>query len=1201
MRQKLLFLLSAAALACAPTLSAFEYQGLTYEPLDSEAGTCAVTGSVNMASGDLVLPEHPVDEEGREWTLTELQDNSFMFSKDLTSVTIPASVTRIGEYAFAFTQLQDIFIGPGVESIGTGAFSDTESITKFFYPSHLEFSADWGTTGHFPLNDEWKDTIFVPYDEAVTDETGCAYSPDGSRLIYVPSSMEGDFTIPSSVSTIGKGALGYCPALTSLTIPASVTSVEEDAFIGCDFTSVNFLDWNAWMNNVTLANLHSNPYLNGNAYAGGIPVKVSEWPEGMTEIGDYVLAGIKFNDDIYLPSTLRRIGAYSFYNQKEIFFVELPASLEEIGDSAFEGCELLENPLFPESLHSIGNRAYAGCLALNEVSLPENLTGLGAYAFADCTNIEKANLMCALTTLEAGLFYKCQYLSKVYFPANVEEIGDHCFYQCMSLDEISLPASLKSIGESAFMFCALNKIVLPSALTSLGKMAFAYQATFYKTSPVLNKSLTSLSIGSALETIPEGAFAGHNLIQLNLSEGLKTIAENAFNGNSTSWPHTGDGHYLNRYYHEGIIATIELPSSLETIAANAFANCNIGEIVVNEGIKELPSGALGLPTIMTLPSSLTNIASGVIDPEGCRLKTLRVKSTNPPALAESLNLPADIKDNLLLIVNQGRKSYFERNARWKQIPNIMEDGQTDITVYMTGNYPITEEIRTTTSLMPSTVTSMKVVGPLTEADLNLVAQNMISLASLDLSAATGLTQIPDRLFEGSTLHTLTLPSSITHIGENAFAGCGMLELTELPESLVSIGDQAFRGSSLISFTEFPASLESIGYAAFSSCIGMRNVTFGTNLANISQDAFKACSMLESVDLSATRLTTVESGTFSGCRMLDEIILPESVESVGDRAFERTDIRDIEFASGLSEIGAGAFSDCRRLVTANIPENVSLASESMFSSCTRLVSASFPAGTTNVGANIFSGDNKLATISSASSTAPQAERGAFSDTRTRYISLIVPYDAFRAYLNAPVWGSFSTIRLGLPVTLPAEADASAVNEDDYQDLLNEDRLEEQEEQAAIDRNTDDEEENAKARSRSIRRAAQRAATAEGRSFARIFNGAGLNTSSAIRIFINPKEDATLKSVLVDGKEMIDRMEGNSLLLPANTTGALEIICENGTVGIDGIGESAGDMLDRNAPYTVFDLNGMSMGTDIERLPAGIYIVRQGTRIHKLAVK
>ena len=1043
-----------------------------------------------MVSGNLVLPEHPIDEEGREWTLTELQDHCFYSALEAASVTIPASVTRIGDYAFAFTQLQDIFIGPGVESIGSNAFTETVSIKKFLYPSHLEFSADWGTTGNFVISGDkwygdWEDTIFAQYDEAVTDETGCAYSPDGSRLIYVPSATEGDFTIPSSFSTIGKGALGYCPALTSLTIPASVTSVEEDAFKGCDFTSVNFLNWNAWMNNVTLANLHSNPYLNGNAYAGGIPVKVSEWPEGMTEIGDYVLAGIKFNDDIYLPPTLRRIGAYSFYNQKEIFFVELPASL-------------------------------------------------------------------------------------------------------------------KSIGESAFMFCALNKIALPSALTSLGKMAFAHQATFYKTSPAMHKSLTSLSIGSALETIPEGAFAGHNLIQLNLSEGLKTIAENAFNANSVC-PFTDYEHYLNRSYHEGIIATIELPSSLETIAANAFANCNIGEIVVNEGIKELPSGALGLPTIMTLPSSLTNIASGVVDPEGCRLKTLRVKSTNPPALAESLNLPADIKDNLLLIVNQGRKSYFERNARWKQIPNIMEDGQTDITVYMTGNYPITEEIRTTTSLMPSTVTSMKVVGPLTEADLKLVAQNMISLASLDLSAATGLTQIPDRLFEGSTLHTLTIPSSITHIGENAFAGCRMLELTELPESLVSIGDQAFTNSSLISFTEFPPSLESIGYAAFRGCIGMRNVTFGTNLANISQDAFKGCSMLESVDLSATRLTAVESGTFSGCRMLDEIILPESVESVGDLAFERTDIRDIEFASGLSAIGAGAFSGCRRLVTANIPENVSLASESMFSSCARLVSASFPAGTTNVGANIFSGDNKLATISSASSTAPQAERGAFSDTRTRYIYLIVPYDAFRAYLNAPVWGSFSTIRLGLPVTLPAEADASSVNEDDYQDLLNEDRLEEQEEQAAIDRNTDDEEENAKARRRSVRRAAQRAATAEGRSFARIFNGAGLNTSSAIRIFINPKDDATLKSVLVDGKEMIDRMEGNSLLLPANTTGALEIICENGTVGIDGIGENAGDMLDRHAPYTVFDLNGMSMGTDIERLPAGIYIVRQGTRIHKLAVK
>ena len=50
-------------------MSAFEYEGLNYEVLDSDAGTCALSYNPG-ASGDLVIPAHPVDESGREWTLT---------------------------------------------------------------------------------------------------------------------------------------------------------------------------------------------------------------------------------------------------------------------------------------------------------------------------------------------------------------------------------------------------------------------------------------------------------------------------------------------------------------------------------------------------------------------------------------------------------------------------------------------------------------------------------------------------------------------------------------------------------------------------------------------------------------------------------------------------------------------------------------------------------------------------------------------------------------------------------------------------------------------------------------------------------------------------------------------------------------------------------------------------------------------------
>lgn len=940
---------------------------------------------------------------------------------------------------------------------------------------------------------------------------------------------------------------------------------------------VNFADWSAWMANVKMENIGSNPYRNGNAaYAGGIPVNIASWPEGMTEIPDYVLAGIKFNDEVVLPYNLRKIGAYAFINQKEIYAAELPATLEEIGESAFKGCELLENPVFPDGLQSIGSYAYSGCLSLTEVDLPEGLTSFGEGVFAGDTALEKAALMADVTEVGPHMFDGCSALWKVYLPAETVSIGDFAFNNCRRLDEIAIPATVENIGVSAFSQCALTRINLPNSLRTLGEYAF------------YDQQLAEIKIGSGLETIPAFAFTCNPIRQLHLSEGLKEIGAYAFC--ASLWHNQKDA---------SSIGYLALPATVESIGENAFDYCDFGELVVNEGIGELASGSLGRPNVLTLPSTVRSIAPGAIDPEGCQLRVLRVKSSNPPALSEALSFSTDINDNLVMIVNAGRKSTYERNARWKQISNIKEDGETDIVVYMTGDYSITEEIRTTSGLMPSVVTKMSVVGPMTANDLDLVAQNMISLLSLDLSAATGIEEIPDRLFEGSTLKEVILPSTVTRIGDRAFADCIMLSMSELPASVTEIGTEAFSGSSLISFSELPESLETIGDRAFRNCSGLRNLTFGTALKSVGGSAFSGCSMLETVDFSQSAIAAIPDETFSGCAMLDEVILPETVEWIGSNAFRGTDVRDIEFAAAVTNIGSYAFADCRRLVSANIPEGVAEAAEYTFADCPRLVSASFPFGVTSVGANIFDNDKRLATISSASSEAPRAVRGAFDNIRTRYISLTVPYDAFRAYLNAAQWGSFETINAGLPVIIPQEVEVSAVLEEDYQELLREDYLEEQTESAAAEKEIPDPAEMAAAGARVVRRAAQRATATEGRSFARLFDGAGLNTGAGTRIFINPKEGESLLSVLVGGVEMIDEMEGNSLLIPASAAGSIEIKCSQIGVGVETVG--ADGEIDFNAPYEVYDIKGALIGNSMERLSGGIYILRQGGVVKKIAVK
>ncbi|MDE5957267.1 MAG: leucine-rich repeat domain-containing protein, partial [Muribaculaceae bacterium] len=99
LRKPLLFLLTALGLTVPSVMSAFEYEGLNYAALDWEAGTCYLR-SAGKVSGDLVIPAHPVDESGREWTLTKIGSHAFQECSFLTSLSLPEGVTSIGDYAF---------------------------------------------------------------------------------------------------------------------------------------------------------------------------------------------------------------------------------------------------------------------------------------------------------------------------------------------------------------------------------------------------------------------------------------------------------------------------------------------------------------------------------------------------------------------------------------------------------------------------------------------------------------------------------------------------------------------------------------------------------------------------------------------------------------------------------------------------------------------------------------------------------------------------------------------------------------------------------------------------------------------------------------------------------------------------------------------------------------------------------------------
>lgn len=1058
-------------------------------------------------------------------SLKAIKFRAFSACYNLEINDLPKSLETIEAYAFAKCRVGvSVIIPPSVSSIGDNVFYDCP-VEKIYYPNTLEWEDAKNMENAIAYDPKTFDPDKIEEknpEEGKVDSDGCAYNDDKTVLISVSPSLS-SLVIPEGVTKIKTNAFKGCK-LESLTIPSSIEVIEPDAFYyyeeipwykdpeSCEIGRVIFNDWDAWYSKVQLGNMYSNPYHHSVPYnIHGEKIENPKLKEGMTKIEDYINLNIPFDGEIALPSTLKRIGKYAFADNAELSAVKMPDGLEEIGESAFEGCKMIENIEIPSTVVTIEDKAFKDCSGITLITLPEGLNSLGDMAFSNCSKLERAVLVSNIEHIGEGTFEECYSLNKLYFPLHLKTIGNRAFYECWNLEELCFPATLESIGDLAFRQIKgpewqMSKVVIPNSVTHIGTEAFN------------GPNISHLSIGSGLKVIPEKAFQLQTNAIIELSDGLTEIGTHAFGYNKD-------------------IPSLNLPSTVSIIAPDAFENSDICELTIPDGVTELPSGSCGEPSLLTIGSGIENIDSKAV--EFNNLHILRIKADNPPKVSDSFSLTYDQKDAITVIVNDGCRDKYTSNTRWKVFDNIIEVSSSDIVVNMTGDYALSEEIHTTTGLMPSSVTKMKVVGPLTETDLRIISENMISLQSLDMSEVTNVTKIPDNQFAGSLLTEIKLPQGLTAIGNDAFSNCSLLKISELPAGVTEIGSSAFENSPRVTVSTLPESLKTIGDNAFANCTGLLSVSACETLEDLGNGAFSGCSMLESVDLSATALAEIKSSAFAGCHELDEIVLPETVTAIGDNAFAGTAIRDIAFASCASEIGVGAFSNCRRLVAANLPEKVKSVSESLFANCPRMIAATMPSATTDVAPNIVSGNKKMANISCAAINAPAAETGAFDGLRMRYVSLTVPTQSFREYLNAPQWGKFQSIQNKIPVSIDPGVEVSNVAEEEYQDMLTEDALEEAAEAAAQETEVENPEQ---IRRRSARRAVGRAATTEGRQFAALFNGAQIQTGnegSATRIFVNPKEGVNVTSILFNGEEMLDKMEGNSLLLPAGANGSLII--------------------------------------------------------------
>ncbi len=621
MKKPLLFVLLLLTLVSIQ-MSAYDFvvDGICYTILESDGvPSVAVDQRYSLGgdySGSVNIPPS-VTYGGTNYAVTEIAELAFTDCHDLTSVTIPNSVTKIGCEAFSETGLTSIYIPESVVDIynNDNVFgSELKSITV--------------ASGN-PVYDSRNNCNAIIYTEDDILITGCVNT-----------------VIPDDVGCLGWASFYGITDLTSIVLPGSVSEIANAAFSGCtSLSSVSMAEGLAWLGDY--------------AFYGCSNLKSINLPSTLQSIGEaaFKSTGLK---SIHIPYKVYSISKSAFAACHELNSITVdPANtvfdtrnncnaiIKSSNNTLIVGCA---NSTIPSSVTSIGEEAFSET-DITAVSIPSTVTTIGNRAFQHCTQLQSVTLPNSITEIRQSVFYGCTSLLACNIPNSVTRIRSSAFCNCASLKSITIPKSVTNINTNPFRGCSGLITIAVEDGNSVYDSHDNCNAIIESASKTLVAGCSTTMIPEDVKVIGSQAFSGISSLQSII------IPDSVTSINSLAFDHTGLTDFL-------------IPGSVNSISSSSFRGCsNLSSVIILSGVATIEAQAFQYcPSLSSvyIPETVTTIGYGCFD--GCdNLTSVSVANPNPVGITQ---VTFTSRANATLHVPEASIAAYQAADVWKEFKYI---------------------------------------------------------------------------------------------------------------------------------------------------------------------------------------------------------------------------------------------------------------------------------------------------------------------------------------------------------------------------------------------------------------------------------------------------------------------------------------------------------------------------------------------------